>query len=121
MEAAFSRIRSFARSIKLSMTGTYFAIANKVSCHEQMYWRMVFPVSHKIVEFPQSQLLDLMKGPSGSGCDVAENKWPVNYTGTGVGSPATAFFRPETSSTVLKSVLKSSKVSPFSSWSVVRS
>ena len=44
-----------------------------------------------------------MQSPSGSGGDVAKDKRPVRYTGTGVGSPAAAFLSPETSSMALKS------------------
>jgi len=59
------------------------------------------PVSHEIVEVPEGKLFNVMQGPSGSGGDVAEDKRPIDYTGTGVGSPAEAFFKPETSRTVL--------------------
>ena len=86
-----------------------------------MRGRIVLPVRHQLIHFPQSKLLNFMKTPSGSSCDMAKKERPVRYTGTGVGSPAGAFLSPETSSTALKRALKSSKVRPFSSCSTERS
>src|SRR5438309_6842784 len=70
--------------------------------------RIVLPVGHQIIDIPERKLVDLREGPSGSSGDVAVSKGPLRYTGTGVGSPAEAFLRPETSSTALNSALKSS-------------
>jgi hypothetical protein len=98
-----------------------FLAASQISTYQHVSRWVILPVSHEVVEFPQSKLLDLMESPSGSGCDVAKDKRPIGYTGTGIGSPATAFFNPETSSMALKRILKSSNVRPFSSCSAVRS
>jgi hypothetical protein len=107
----------------LSAGGSFTLLfsTHEISSHKHMSWRIVFPVGHKIIQFPESELLDFSKSPSGSGGDMTENKRPVRYTGTGVGSPAAAFLSPDTSSIALNSALKSSKVRPFSSCSAVRS
>jgi hypothetical protein len=73
-----------------------------------MGWRKFLPIGHQLVEFPERKLLNLMQRPPGSGRDVAKEKGPVGYTGTGTGSPAEAFLSPETSRTELNSALKSS-------------
>jgi len=83
--------------------------------------RIVAPVLEQTVYVPHRKLINLMERPSGSSSDVAVDKGPLRYTGTGVGSPTATFLRPETSSTALKSTMKSSKVRPFSSCSALRS
>jgi hypothetical protein len=39
--------------------------------------RMLAPVREKIVHFPEREARDLVEGPAGSSCDVAEEKWPI--------------------------------------------
>ena len=95
------------------LTGVFFA-SRQIRRYQDVSRRIVLPISKEIVYLPHGQLVNLPESPSGSGGDVAVNKRPLDYTGTGIGSPAAAFLRPETSSTALKSALKSSKVSPFS-------
>src|SRR6185437_11139552 len=73
--------------------------------------RIVLPVGEEVVCLPQSQAIDFLKSPSGSGG----------------GSPGALFFKPETSSTALSRALKSSRVRPLSrsfnemSWCTLRS
>jgi hypothetical protein len=78
-----------------------FVSAHQIGRNKYVRGRIVPPVRHEIVEVPESKLLDVRQSPSGSGGDVAKNERPIDYTGTGVGSPAAAFFKPETSRTAL--------------------
>jgi hypothetical protein len=96
-------------------------VAQKICGHQHVSGRVVLPVCHQIIDFPKGKLLDFRQSPSGSSCDMAKDERPIRYTGTGVGSPAAAFLSPETSRTAVNSALKSSKVSPFSIFSAVRS
>jgi hypothetical protein len=66
------------------------------------------PVGKEVIDLPQGKQADLIECPSGSSSDVAVQERPIGYTGTGVGSPAAAFFNPDTSSIALKRALKSS-------------
>jgi hypothetical protein len=92
-----------------------FGATQKICGHQSMGWRIILPVGKEFIDVPKGELVDLREGPPGSGCDMTVDERPVGYTGTGVGSPAEAFLSPETSSTALKSALKSSMVRPFSS------
>lgn len=39
--------------------------------------RMIVPVGKKIMDFPKREPRDLIEGPAGSGCDVAEEERPI--------------------------------------------
>jgi hypothetical protein len=88
---------------------------HQVCTDENMRRRVIAPVGEQLICLPQGQAIDFFKRPSGSGRDVAIDERPIGYTGTGVGSPADDFFKPDTSRTALNKTLKSSSVSPFSS------
>ena len=96
-------------------------VAKQIRRHENMRGRTLPPVVEQIVDVPECERINLAKRPPGGSCDVAVEKRPLRYTATGVGSPAAAFFRPETSRTAPNSALKSSSVSPFSSCSCDKS
>lgn len=93
------------------------ASLHQISPYQHVGWWIILPVAKQLVHFPQRKFVDLPERPSGSSSDMAIDKCPIGYTGTGIGSPAAAFFNPETSSTALKSALKSSKVRPPSNCS----
>lgn len=95
--------------------------AQQIGRHQHVRGRRLLPVLEQIIYVPQCERVNFAKRPPGGSGDVAVEKRPLRYTATGVCSPAAAFFRPETSSTALKSALKSSSVSPFSICSGERS
>lgn len=47
------------------------------SADEHMKRRMIVPVGKKIMDFPKREPRDLIEGPAGSGCDVAEEERPI--------------------------------------------
>lgn len=110
---------AFAARTRLGR-GAFFT-AREISAHQHVSRRIVLPIVEEFICLPQCQPADLSERPSGSGSDVPVDKRPVRYTDTGIGSPAAARLSPETSRTAWKRTVKSSKVSPFSSCSAVRS
>lgn len=113
--------RHAAPGLAALLAGSRILSSHQVGRHEHVGWRVLPPVVEELIYLPQGETGDLAEGPSGSSSDMAIEERPIGYTGTGVGSPAAARFKPETSSTAVNKALKSSKVRPFSSWSEVRS
>ena len=118
VKAAF---RVAAGNPPMSFAGSPLVASHQVSRHQHVSRRVILPVIEQLIYLPQGEPADLAEAPSGSSSDVTIEERPIGYTGTGVGSPADALFRPETSSMALNRVLKSSKVRPLSSCSAVRS
>ena len=105
----------------LARTALLLASAEQIGRHQHVRGRGFLPVLEQVIYVPQCERVNFAKRPPGGSGDVAVEKRPLRYTATGVGSPEAAFFRPETSSTALKSALKSSSVRPFSICSGERS
>src|SRR5262249_31666392 len=103
------------RNRPTSSLGGSLVAPHRVRRHEHVSGRVILPVIEQLIYLPQGEPADLGEAPSGSSSDVTIEERPIGYTGTGVGSPADALFRPETSSMAPNRVLKSSKVRPFSS------
>lgn len=106
---------------RFAQAALLFASAQQIGRHQHVRGRRFLPVLEQIIYVPQCERVNFAKRPPGGGGDVAVEKRPLRYTATGVCSPATAFFSPETSNTAPKSALKSSSVRPFSICSGERS